>query len=88
MVPPRLLAITGNLSFIVYAVRAGLHPVLLYAFLLPTNLYRPDRATPEGPLRAVNRGTSPPFAHTSTARGGAPTPGGGRLTRFHPARRG
>lgn len=41
MVPLRLLAITSNLAFIVYAVRAGLLPVLLlHALLLPVNVWR------------------------------------------------
>lgn len=41
MVPLRLLAITSNLAFMVYAVLADLDPVLLlHALLLPVNLFR------------------------------------------------
>ena len=41
MVALRVLAIASNLAFIVYAVLAGIHPVLLlHALLLPMNVWR------------------------------------------------
>jgi CRP/FNR family cyclic AMP-dependent transcriptional regulator len=41
MVALRLLAIASNLAFIVYAMLAGIHPVLLlHALLLPMNVWR------------------------------------------------
>lgn len=60
MVPLRLLAITSNLAFIVYAVRAGLPPVLLlHALLLPTNIYRLAQARRDG-RRSQARPTTTP----------------------------
>jgi len=41
MLSLRVLAIASNLAFIVYAVLAGIHPVLLlHALLLPMNVWR------------------------------------------------
>ncbi|WP_216320735.1 hypothetical protein [Deinococcus aestuarii] len=60
MVPLRLLAITSNLAFIVYAVRAGLHPILLlHALLLPTNLYRLAQVRRDGRRLQIGPPTTP-----------------------------
>lgn len=65
MVPLRALAITSNLAFIVYAVWAGLPPVLLlHALLLPLNAWRlaetlRRRGGSAAPLPSPTRGESP-----------------------------
>ncbi|HEX4366150.1 MAG TPA: hypothetical protein VH023_04940 [Rhodopila sp.] len=59
----RLLAIASNVAFILYALVADLHPILvLHATLLPLNIVRLAQAE----LTAANRRTPHPDGFAST----------------------